>query len=286
MAMVDVTHSGWMGEGRSRQAGQAPSPNFVATQPWVPAPNPPAPATKPQARSPRPERSAPRSSPPPHAGPHLLLQLARPLLMAVPALRAARPLADPAVLHQALAQALRDFSARARAAGLAAERVMTARYVLCALLDEVATDVLAGHPDGWVRHNLLATFHNQPGGGAKFFVLLNRMSQEPAANLDLLELMDCTLALGFEGPYRRAADGQADLRGLHHRLAQLIAVQRAAIDSAAAAEVKPAAEAPWTKRLANATREGLGKLRQSLFSQPAMPASAGVSPLPPGAPPA
>ncbi|MEK8034839.1 type IVB secretion system protein IcmH/DotU [Ideonella sp. DXS29W] len=224
----------------------------------------------------------------------MLLQLARPLLMAVPALRAARPLADPAVLHQALAQALRDFSARARAAGLAAERVMTARYVLCALLDEVATDVLAGHPDGWVRHNLLATFHNQPGGGAKVFVLLNRMSQEPAANLDLLELMDCTLALGFEGPYRRAADGQADLRGLHHRLTQLIAVQRTALDSAAAAamaaEVSPAAEASWTKRLVNAIGEGLVRLRglrQALFSEPAMPgATAGVSPLPPGAPPA
>src|SRR4051794_7047935 len=72
----------------------------------------------------------------PERGLNPLVALANRLLMIVPQLRNTRHVDDPAAMRDSLAQALRDFATTATARGIAAERVMAARYVLCTMIDE------------------------------------------------------------------------------------------------------------------------------------------------------
>lgn len=155
-----------------------------------------------------------------------LVTLANKLLLAVPQLRATRHVDDPAALRNSLAQGIRDFAAQATTQGIAPERVMAARYVLCTMLDEAAADTPWGGSGVWARHSLLAMFHNETWGGEKVFQLMARLAEKPEANRDLLELIYCALTLGFEGRYRVIDNGRAQLEAVRDKLAQIIKQQR------------------------------------------------------------
>jgi type VI secretion system protein ImpK len=154
-----------------------------------------------------------------------LLELANRLLLLVPPLRQARQV-DVAGLRSALAQGIRDFQTAAQERGIAPERVMAARYVLCTMLDEAAADTPWGGGGVWGRHSLLAEFHNEASGGEKVFQLMARLAEKPDANRDLLELIYAAISLGFEGRYRVIDNGRTQLEAVRAKLAQLIRQQR------------------------------------------------------------
>jgi type VI secretion system protein ImpK len=113
---------------------------------------------------------------------------------------------------------LRDFEERARAAGVASETVLAARYVLCAAMDEAVLSTPWGGQSEWSGQSLLVTLHREAWGGEKFFDMLERTSGDPARHIDLMELQYVCLALGFGGKYQvadrgydRLAEIQADL---------------------------------------------------------------------------
>ena len=162
----------------------------------------------------------------PDHGLNPLVALANRLLLVVPQLRATRHVDDPAALRNALAQGIRDFAAQAANAGIAPERVMAARYVLCTMIDETAADTPWGGSGVWARHSLLAMFHNETWGGEKVFQLMARLAEKPDANRDLLELVYCALVLGFEGRYRVIDNGRAQLEAVRDKLAQILKQQR------------------------------------------------------------
>jgi len=168
-----------------------------------------------------------------------LVALANPLLLAVPQLRTTRHVDDPASLRNALAQSVRDFAARATAQGIAPERVMAARYVLCTMIDEAAADTPWGGSGVWAGHSLLAMFHSETEGGEKVFHLMARLAEKPQQHLDLLELIYCALALGFEGRYRVIANGRAQLEAVRDKLAQIIRHERGDHPSALAEHWQP-----------------------------------------------
>jgi type VI secretion system protein ImpK len=155
-----------------------------------------------------------------------LLAAANRLLLLVPPLRQTRQVSNAATLRAALAQGIRDFEAAAQALGIAPERVMAARYVLCTMLDEAAADTPWGGGGVWGRHSLLAEFHNEAFGGEKVFQLMARLAEKPDANRDLLELVYTAVSLGFEGRYRVIPNGRAQLEAVRGKLAQLIRQQR------------------------------------------------------------
>ena len=172
-----------------------------------------------------------RSAPPIDAaifkhGLNPLVALANRLLVLVPPLRSSRQVADVSELRQSLAQNVRDFAAAAAAAGIAPDRVMAARYVLCTMIDEAASDTPWGGSGVWAQHSLLAMFHNETEGGEKVFQLMARLAENPSTNLDLLELIYCAVSLGFEGRYRIIANGQAQLEAIRNKLAQIIRKER------------------------------------------------------------
>ena len=162
----------------------------------------------------------------PDAGLNPLVALAHRLLLVVGQLRSTRHVADPSALRNALAQSVRDFAAQAASSGIAPERVMAARYVLCTMIDEAAADTPWGGSGVWAQNSLLTMFHNEAWGGEKVFQLMARLAEKPEANRDLLELIYCALALGFEGRYRVVDNGRAQLEAVRDKLAQILRQQR------------------------------------------------------------
>ncbi len=175
-----------------------------------------------------------------------LLAAANRLLLLVPQMRQTRHVGDPATLRASLAQGIRDFVAAVQERGIAPERVMAARYVLCTVLDEAASDTPWGGSGVWGRHSLLAEFHNESSGGEKVFQLMARLAERPDTNGDLLELIYAALALGFEGRYRVIENGRPQLEAVRARLAQIISQQRGAYSPALAQhwQVEPLKERP------------------------------------------
>ncbi|QYF95738.1 type IVB secretion system protein IcmH/DotU [Massilia sp. PAMC28688] len=164
------------------------------------------------------------------SGLNRLVRAADPLLDLVVPLRHTMQPPDLGQLRERLALAIRTFEADAAAAGVPAESIAAARYALCTLLDETIAGTAWGS-GVWGTRSLLVAFHNEASGGEKFFLVLQRLSQDPARHLDLLELMYLCLALGLEGRFRMADQGQAQLTQLRERLLQLIRQHRGAVDS-------------------------------------------------------
>jgi type VI secretion system protein ImpK len=168
-----------------------------------------------------------------------LVALANSVLAVVPQLRATSHHPNPTQLKEQIAHSIREFERRARAQGIAAERVMAARYVLCTLIDEAAASTPWGGSGAWARHSLLVAFHNEAWGGEKVFQLMARLAEDVPGNRDLLELIYACLALGFQGRYRVMDGGAAQLEAVRERLAQLLAKERGATTRALADRWQP-----------------------------------------------
>lgn len=125
---------------------------------------------------------------------------------------------DPASLRTRMIDEIRAFEAKTQNLGLDQETIFWARYVLCAALDEAVLRTPWGSNSIWQTESLLITFHKEASGGEKFFQLLNKLLQNPARNLDLLQLMHICLVFGFEGRYRLLSDGHAQLQQLRDEL--------------------------------------------------------------------
>ncbi|MEX3931751.1 DotU family type VI secretion system protein [Paraburkholderia phymatum] len=159
-----------------------------------------------------------------------------------PLLRAANPLLELAVplrqlpthpnveeLRTQLIQMMRTFETQGRASGIDDEKLGASRYCLCTFLDES----IASTPWGagmWASRSLLVTFHNEASGGERFFLILQRLAQNPAANVDVLELIYVILGLGFEGRYRLIDGGRTQLDTIRERLETMIRSQRGAAE--------------------------------------------------------
>jgi len=189
-----------------------------------------APAAAAGAPAPVAESAAPVHAVPPGSGLNRLVRAANPLLDLVVPLRHTTQPPDLGQLRERLAQAIRTFETEARDAGAPLESVAAARYALCTLLDEAISGTAWGS-GVWGSRSLLVAFHNEASGGEKFFLVLQRLSQDPVQHLDLLELMYLCLALGLEGRFRLAEGGQAQLATLRERLLQLIRQHRGALET-------------------------------------------------------
>ncbi|CAN5318502.1 DotU family type VI secretion system protein [soil metagenome] len=173
-----------------------------------------------------------------------LLAAAAPLLNAAPGLRATLTHPNPAGLKQALADNIRAFEAKARAAGIPNDQVVAARYVICTLLDESAASTPWGSSGAWAGQSLLVEFHNETFGGEKVFLLMSKLAENVNGNRALLELLYVALAFGFEGRYRLVADGRAQLDSVRARLAGMLqADAAAAINQELSPHWRPAAAA-------------------------------------------
>lgn len=105
-------------------------------------------------------------------------------------------------LHHTLSHEIKLFENKANALGYRAPIILAARYLLCALLDEIILTTDWGKKSQWLEHNLLQTFQREAPGGERFFLILERSCENPELHIDLLELGYLCLSLGFQGKYR------------------------------------------------------------------------------------
>ncbi len=160
------------------------------------------------------------------AGLNPLVDAAATLLALATQLRATVSHPDVPGLRDRLVREVKSFENAARSAGTPAATVLAARYGLCTVLDEFVQSTPWGSGGQWGSQSLLSTFHNETFGGEKFFQILDRMAQEPATNIDLLELYYICLMLGFEGKYRVVERGRSQLEQVQENLYRTIRMQR------------------------------------------------------------
>jgi type VI secretion system protein ImpK len=160
------------------------------------------------------------------AGVNPLVAAANPILSLVPQLRSSVSYADVQGLRELLLRQVSEFEKSARARSLPEEHIQVARYALCTLVDESISLTPWGHSGQWARMSLLVTLYRETWGGEKFFLLLGKMAEDPARHVALLELMYVCLALGFEGRYRVADNGKAQLEDVREKLHDMIRRQR------------------------------------------------------------
>ena len=177
---------------------------------------------------PPPQQSSPYSEPVSIRGSGLnpLVNAATSILTLVGQLRNTTSHPDVANLRNHVVQEIKNFENETRSQGNPQELVLAARYILCTLIDEIVLSTPWGSNSVWSEQSLLSMFHNETWGGEKFFLMLDRMTQEPARHLHMLELLEICLALGFEGKYRVLDRGRDKLYEIQDNLYRAIRLQR------------------------------------------------------------
>jgi len=146
-----------------------------------------------------------------------LVQAASPLLLLAAQMRETLSM-DVAALRRHAMEEIRRFEEQARASGVPSEVVLSARYSLCAGLDEAVLSTPWGNQSEWAQHPLLVQLHREAWGGEKFFDMLDRISQDTPRYIDLMELQYLGIAFGFAGKYQIQERGQEHLQQVQHDL--------------------------------------------------------------------
>jgi type VI secretion system protein ImpK len=118
--------------------------------------------------------------------------------------------AVPLMAH--VARSITEFEKKVLEAGVQPHEVQVAKYALCGTADDIVQNLPGTERHVWLQYSMLAQFFGVRTSGIGFFEELNKALANPAAHYDLLELMHACLLLGFEGQYRGAAGGDADLQ--------------------------------------------------------------------------
>ena len=157
--------------------------------------------------------------------------------------------ADVGGLHQRLANEIKLFENKMKEMRMQPEIILSARYCVCTALDEAVLNTPWGSESGWSQRSLLSVFHNETAGGEKFFLILERMMEYPAENIQILELLYILLSVGFEGKYRVMNRGRDAIEQLRDELFNSIRRQRGEYE-----------------RTLSPSGQGLGNMRNSLTS--------------------
>jgi type VI secretion system protein ImpK len=196
-----------------------------------------------RANSPPPAQPAfnqPQAAPPPiqqsqsvpevslHSDLNVIVSAATPLLTLGINVRSMSHHPDPKALYQQIAESLKTIDLQLKNQGLPKESIITARYIVCAYLDEMVMSTPWGGQSLWATRNLLMTFHKNNQGGAQFFEIIKLLTQSPAMNLDLIELCYLILDLGFQGRYRISDTGSIEIASIQDNLYQIITTYRPA----------------------------------------------------------
>ena len=136
-----------------------------------------------------------------------LLEASYPLFAWVSRLQLMPQSFDHAVLQQHLLDLIQQYEQHCQKLKVRQEQMLLGRYFLCSLLD----DILAHGPsDGFnPAFSLLSHYNQESLQDNRLFALIDRLHENPAANLFLLELAYMILVYGYFGQYRQDPHGYA-----------------------------------------------------------------------------
>jgi type VI secretion system protein ImpK len=190
----------------------------------------PAPAADQTVFIPRPGGVAPTTAPAPIAGAsnivsfssktgiNPLVVAAGTLLAVITRIRNTIEHRDVQALHQQLVTGVKTFDLQLKQQNIRPEHALSARYMLCSCLDEAVLNTPWGSQSLWSQHSLLSLFHKETAGGEKFYIILSKMLEAPAQNIEILELSYLLLSLGFEGRYKLDARGRDQIESIKDNL--------------------------------------------------------------------
>jgi len=158
------------------------------------------------------------------AGINPLVAAAMPLLLLLIKFKNTDAPDDISQLRQQVINEIANFETRAKTYQCSPRLILAARYCLCTALDEVVLLTAWGSHSVWAHQTLLSLIHKETWGGERFFIILDKMAQEPKQNLPLLELIYLLLSFGFEGKYYN--EEKAVRAEIRNRLFQLIMMQK------------------------------------------------------------
>ncbi|KWF71385.1 type IVB secretion system protein IcmH/DotU [Burkholderia pseudomultivorans] len=125
-----------------------------------------------------------------------------------------------------LEQELRLFTRLGAELDLRPDHVRSATYCLCSALDESAMQTRWGKGETtgveWEVDGLAAAMGHDRQGGDRVFQLIDEALCSPRENLDLIELYQNILDLGFRGRYRFERDGQKRLKRVRERVHDVV----------------------------------------------------------------
>ncbi|WP_153102322.1 type IVB secretion system protein IcmH/DotU [Paraburkholderia hayleyella] len=140
--------------------------------------------------------------------PNPLHEAARSLLLALASTPAMLDPEAVAQRRQWLEHELRMFTRVCHELKLRADHVVRASYGLCTALDEAAMQAQWGKGNmagaDWQSNSLAVALDHDRQGGDRLFRLIDEALHSPREHLDLIELYQNILDLGFQGRYRYA----------------------------------------------------------------------------------
>jgi type VI secretion system protein ImpK len=159
-------------------------------------------------------------------GENPLLDYSRDLLILAGNLRSFQPSNTIEQLRTDIENLFARFNKSLQDDNTSEEVILTARYLLCCLIDELVLSTPWGIESAWSHQTLLGKYHNETSGGEKFFLIANKLMEQPQRNIDLIELAYVCLGLGFRGKYRISSSGENDVLQISQMLYQPITLYR------------------------------------------------------------
>lgn len=125
-------------------------------------------------------------------------------------------------LRASIHDALIKFEMRAQELNFPKPLIKSAKYVLCAFLDEAVMSQEFTRESQWSQQSLLSRFFNETWGGATVFKIRQFCLENLQDYIDLLELIYLVLCLGFKGQFGTLENGDVQLDRLKRETYQVI----------------------------------------------------------------
>jgi len=159
-------------------------------------------------------------------GENLILSSASDILILASNIRSLEPNNSIEQLRYDIEQLITKFDDQINTGSMTKEVALTARYLVCCLLDELVLSTPWGSDSIWSQQTLLGKYHNETSGGEKFFLIVSKLLEQPQRNIDLIELCYVCLSAGFCGKYRVSKQGESELLQISQSLYQPIETYR------------------------------------------------------------
>ena len=151
-------------------------------------------------------------------GENIILSCASDLLILASHIRSLEPSNSIEQLRRDIETLVTKFDQQISQFNLSKEVELTARYLICCLVDELVLSTPWGSDSAWSHQTLLSKYHNETSGGEKFFLIVNKLLEQPQRNIDLIELCYVCLSSGFCGKYRLSKQGESELLQISQKL--------------------------------------------------------------------
>ncbi|MDH5545262.1 MAG: type IVB secretion system protein IcmH/DotU [Gammaproteobacteria bacterium] len=164
------------------------------------------------------------------AGINSVVACAAPLLSSLHRLRTTLRMDDINAFRRRIVSEIQQFERSAEQKLVSKQNVLVARYILCAALDEAVLNTPWGSSGTWAQQTLLNFFHKEASGGEKFFIIIDRLLPDAAANIELIELAAVCLGLGYKGKFRIDPMGDSKIENLRNNLLARIQTVRGPLE--------------------------------------------------------